>query len=78
VWQELDEHKWKWKNVFFLPVVSIQGQSAIEGTILYEVDCTQGVITPQAWVKELEAELFNSKKTTLPGGFEPATLKSLA
>jgi hypothetical protein len=35
-----------------------------------------GVITPQAWVKEMETELSDSEVLTLPGGFEPATPKS--
>jgi len=38
----------------------------------------QGVITPQAWIKETETELSDSKVLMLPGGFEPATPKSLA
>ena len=38
----------------------------------------QGVIPPQAWIKETETELSDSEVPTLPGGFEPATLKSLA
>ena len=37
-----------------------------------------GVITPQAWIKEMETLLSDSKVLTLPGGFEPATAKSLA
>ena len=37
-----------------------------------------GVITPQAWVKEMETELSDSEVLTLPGGFEPATPKSPA
>ena len=36
------------------------------------------VITPQAWMKEIEMELSDSEVLTLPGGFEPATPKSLA
>jgi hypothetical protein len=36
------------------------------------------VITPQAWIKETETELSDSGVLTLPGGFEPATPKSLA
>jgi len=36
------------------------------------------VITPQAWIKETETELSDSEVLTLPGGFEPATPKSLA
>jgi hypothetical protein len=39
---------------------------------------TQGVITPQAWIKETETGLSNSEELTLPGGFEPTTPKSLA
>jgi len=39
---------------------------------------TQGVIAPQAWIKETETELSDSKVLTLPGGFEPATLNRLA
>jgi len=35
-----------------------------------------GVITSQAWIKE--TELSDSEVLTLPGGFEPATTKSLA
>jgi hypothetical protein len=37
-----------------------------------------GVITSQAWVKEIEALLSDSEVLTLPGGFEHATPKSLA
>jgi hypothetical protein len=36
------------------------------------------VITPQAWVMETETLLSDSKVLTQPGGFEPATPKSLA
>ena len=36
------------------------------------------VIPPQAWIKETETELSDSKVLTLPGGFEPATLNRLA
>jgi len=36
------------------------------------------VITPQAWVKEMGAEMLDSRVITQPGGFEPATPKSLA
>jgi len=39
---------------------------------------TQGVITPQAWMKGTETDLSDSKVLTLPGGFEPATPKNLA
>ena len=39
---------------------------------------TQGVTTPQAWIKETETELSGSRVLTLPGKFEPATPKSLA
>jgi hypothetical protein len=38
---------------------------------------TQGVITPQARIKETETELSDSEVLTLPGGFKPATPKSL-
>jgi hypothetical protein len=38
----------------------------------------QGVITPYAWIKEMETELSDSEVLMLPGGLEPATLKSLA
>jgi hypothetical protein len=37
-----------------------------------------GVITPQAWINDTETELSDSEVLTLPGGFEPATPKSLA
>jgi hypothetical protein len=37
-----------------------------------------GVTTPQARIKEMETELSDNEVLTLPGGFEPATLKSLA
>jgi hypothetical protein len=37
-----------------------------------------GMITPQAWIKETETLLSDSEVLTLPGGFEPATPKSLA
>ena len=32
-----------------------------------------GVITLQAWIRETETELSDSKVLTLPGGFEPTT-----
>ena len=38
----------------------------------------QGVIPPQAWIKETETELLDSKVLMLPGGFEPATPRNLA
>ena len=38
----------------------------------------QGVIPPQAWIKETKTKLSDSKLLTLPGGFEPVTPKSLA
>jgi hypothetical protein len=37
-----------------------------------------GVIIPQAWIKETETLLSDSAVLTLPGGFDPATPKSLA
>ena len=36
------------------------------------------MITPQAWIWETETLLSDSEVLTLPGGFKPATLKSLA
>jgi len=36
------------------------------------------VITPQAWITETETLLSDGEVLTLPGGFEPATPKSLA
>jgi len=36
------------------------------------------VITPQAWITDKETLLSDSEVLTLPGGFEPATPKSLA
>ena len=37
-----------------------------------------GVITPRAWIKETKTLLSDSEVLMLPGGFEPATPKSLA
>ena len=39
---------------------------------------TQGVITPQKWIKGTEMELSDSEVLSLPGGFKPATPKSPA
>jgi len=39
---------------------------------------TQGVITPQAWIKETETELSDGKVLMLPGRFKRASPKSLA
>ena len=52
-----------------------EGKAAAEGV---KINCTQGVIPPQAWIKETETELSDSEVLTLPGGFEPTIPKSLA